>query len=98
MPVYLVSYDLKKPGQNYEALYKLLQSSGTYAHVLDSAWLVNSPLAAKDVLLALTPALDKNDSIFVTQVSGAAWQLPVKFNDWLKHQLNAGPIPHPDKP
>ena len=36
MAIYIVSYDLRAPGRNYEPLYKALKSTGTYAHPLES--------------------------------------------------------------
>ena len=39
--IYAVNYDLKRPGQNYEALYVAIKGCGVWWHHLGSTWLVD---------------------------------------------------------
>ena len=40
----LISYDLNKPGQNYDKLYAKIKELRTWWHYLDSTWIVVSAL------------------------------------------------------
>jgi hypothetical protein len=44
--VYAVDYDLRKPGRNYDDLYKELMKFVAYCHVLQSFWFVVSDRSA----------------------------------------------------
>lgn len=65
---YSVSYDLRTPGKNYEALWKALRGINA-VRVLESQWIANrsntTPLALANYLLTF---MDANDGIFVTEV------------------------------
>lgn len=65
---YSISYDLIKPGKNYEPLWKALYAIGA-VRILASQWLVNrtntTPLAIAQYLVKY---MDDNDRIFVTEV------------------------------
>jgi hypothetical protein len=41
MRVYQISYDLRKQ-RNYEALYQRIKAYGTWAHPLESSWVIAS--------------------------------------------------------
>lgn len=47
--IYSINYDLKRPGQNYEALYEAIKSCGAWWHHLGSTWLVDTNLNAKGI-------------------------------------------------
>lgn len=42
MQTYLISYDLRKPGRNYDGLYKAIKSFSIWARPLESFWVVVS--------------------------------------------------------
>lgn len=69
MSVYLITYDLNRPGQQYEALYEAIKSFGAWWHYLDSTWLVQTSLSAQSVWNRLEPAFDKNDRILISALS-----------------------------
>lgn len=77
MAIYCVSYDLKTPGKKYEDLYDKLKSFNGYNHILDSTWLVCSNQTASDVYDTIQPAIDKNDSVFISKVN------PNEYSGWL---------------
>ncbi len=89
MPTYIISYDLNRPGQDYEGLYEAIKSLGSWWHHLDSTWVVVTAKTATQVRDALIPEIDSNDKVLVVRSGGeGAWK---GFNDkgsqWLKDKL-----------
>lgn len=82
--IYAVNYDLKRPGQNYDALYEAIKSCGDWWHFLGSTWLLDTPLNAKGIWDRIAPHVDKNDSFLIIGVTRnyAGW-LPQEAWDWL---------------
>lgn len=88
--VYVVSYDLRKPGQEYKNLFDELQASTSWWHFLDSTWLIATPESANELYNRLRTHLDRDDSILVIQ-AGADRQgwLPKKAWEWIDRELLA---------
>lgn len=85
----IISYDLNRPGQNYSDLYEVIKKQGEWWHCLDSTWIVKTSRTTVQVRDAISPYIDKNDSLLVAELTGvAAW---IGFNDncsaWLKNNL-----------
>lgn len=89
MTVYVISYDLKRPGQNYNELYEAIKGIGSWWHCLDSTWLVISQSRAIDIANLLWPHMDGNDKLLVTPVAaGSAWAgFSGDCVNWLKSNL-----------
>jgi len=87
--VYGVSYDLRKPGRDYSALYKLLTSYSTWCHVVESNWLVYTSETAEQICDRIAKVVDSNDRVFVAAMTTpAAWQwFPQDVRAWLKKYL-----------
>lgn len=85
----MINYDLITPGKNYDKLYDALKSFGTWAHVLESCWVIKSSSTATDVRNYLAKYLDNNDKLLVTKSSNVgAWKgLKDNQNQWLKNNL-----------
>lgn len=83
--VYLITYDLNKPGQNYESLYKAIKSYGSWAKPAESTWLIDTRERASQISDRLRPHIDENDSLFITDIGRdqAGW-LPKDIWNWLK--------------
>ena len=45
--IVIVGYDLNKPGQDYEQLWKRLREFGTWWHHLDSTWIVRTEMTER---------------------------------------------------
>jgi hypothetical protein len=88
MSCYIVSYDLLKPGRNYDGLYKAIKSYPRWARVNESVWAVVTNNSAVQIRDHLVGQLDTNDRIFVIK-SGveAAWRNSKCKNEWLKENL-----------
>jgi hypothetical protein len=82
--VFCISYDLKKPGRNYDALYTALKSFGTWWHFLESTWLVVSYESAVHVWNRLAATIDPSDFVLVIEVrrNYQGW-LPKEAWDWI---------------
>jgi len=79
-----INYDLKRPGQNYAALYDAIKKCGSWWHFLGSTWLVDTSLSAKGVWDRIAPHLDKNDFVLVIGVTrNYQGQLPQDAWDWI---------------
>jgi hypothetical protein len=82
MSIYLVTYDLRKPGQNYDALYDALKSY-PYCHDLESVWFIQSNRNSGDIRDHLKGFIDANDRLFVSRVDyWASWNVPCA--EWIK--------------
>ena len=88
---YTIQYDLLKPGQNYDKLISAIQSLGSiWAKPLASCFAVVTTMTAAQIRDSLTPYLDPNDRLLVTQV-GPDWAsrcLTKEVAEWFK--LNVG--------
>lgn len=87
MAVWMVNYDLRAPGQNYEPLYAALKSV-PYAHVLDSFWLIEADGPASRIRDLLKNIMDKNDGLVVIEFTPPAdWALSginQPSTDWIQ--------------
>ena len=67
--VYLVKYELNRPGQNYPGLWAAL---GQYDYIRDnglhSAWFLSTSWSAQQVYNHLAPHIDRSDRIFITRI------------------------------
>ena len=88
MACYLISYDLRGSGKNYDALYDAIKAYGTWAHINESLWAVVTTKTAVQVRDDLASRVDSNDRLFVIK-SGveAAWLHSICKSEWLKENL-----------
>jgi hypothetical protein len=69
-----VSYDLRKPGRNYEALYTRL-ADWKAVRVLQSVWIIETASTSESIRDDLAKYIDANDGLLVTGLTGeAAWK------------------------
>lgn len=74
MALYLVSYDLDKPGQDYTDLTKRLEEFGAQ-RILYSEWFLSHTATAAELRDDLLRFMDSNDRILVVELkNSAAWQ------------------------
>ena len=90
MAIYLVTYDLKAPGRNYQPVYDYLNRF-TRCKGLESVWLIQATLSAEQIRDALRAVVDTNDVVFVLQVTQeamwASWRY--SYADWLNDPLRS---------
>jgi hypothetical protein len=86
MNLLLITYDLKKPGQDYSSLYQVIQSAPYWWHYLESTWIISSRDTPNDWFNKLKPTIDENDNLLIVDISKRPRQgwLSQKAWDWLK--------------
>ncbi len=89
MSAYLISYDLDKPGQDYGKLIDAIKKF-TGAKLLFSGWLVSTAWTSQQVYDYLAPFIDRNDRLFIVQLTGVAnWWNVMASNETVKQLLSA---------
>lgn len=73
MATFLVSYDLKAPGRDYQPVWDYLKSVGTHWHALGSVWFVVTDLTAQQLRDKIATLIDSNDRVMVVRVDGRNW-------------------------
>ena len=68
MAILLVSYELKKPGRDYQALFDYLEQFNR-CHELQSGWLIEAYEAVTQVREDLRSLVDANDVILVNRLN-----------------------------
>lgn len=89
MAVYMVGYDLRKPGQDYTDLIEAIKEYRTWWHHLDSTWIIVTDDTAADVRDNLAQHIDSNDELLVASIGApAAWiGFAQNGSDWLLKKL-----------
>jgi len=73
MAVFVVSYDLRKPGRDYQPLWGRL-AAWRAVRGLQSLWFINWDTNSTAIRDDLAKYVDPNDALFVGRLSGeAAW-------------------------
>ncbi len=89
MKVYLITYDLNRPGQKYDLLYQAIKGY-THSHFMQNAWIIHTNQAASEVRDHLQAHIDTNDKLFVSQVREAAWKgLDPDLSTWIIQEVAA---------
>ena len=90
MSAQLISYDLRRPGQNYPDLFAAIKSiDATCWHCLESVWIVKTGLTSAQVRDRLRSHVDANDKVLVASLGGdwGTHGLDKSCNDWLRENL-----------
>lgn len=86
---YIITYELHRPGQNYEELLRRIKSYGTWARLGGSEYIIVSTQTAVQIRDYLNGAIDDNDSLFVgTLIAPAAWHgMTEEVSNWIRNNL-----------
>lgn len=88
MSSYMITYDLCKPGTDYDELIKSIKSYGTWAKINKSSWIVSTSETSVNIRNKLRAYTDSNDKLFVAKLTGAAaWTKCDCSDEWLKSNL-----------
>lgn len=79
--IYLISYDLRKPGSDYPELYDKLKTF-KYCHPLESTWIIRSNKSVNDLSDIIKSAVDNNDHFIIVDISGKARQGWLPKTEW----------------
>ena len=85
--ILLITYDLNKPGQNYNDLYEEIKTAGTWWHHLDSTWIIDTHLSPNDWNERLRKHMDDNDNVLIIEIckNYQGW-LPEDAWKWLRER------------
>jgi hypothetical protein len=81
MAKYIVTYDLNKVGQDYSNLIKAIKAYPC-SHPMESTWFVKANVTATDLYNDLSRFIDRNDSIFISEVSATNRNGWLNQSDW----------------
>lgn len=89
MTVYVITYDLNQPGQDYKDLHESIKDCGVWWHCLDSTWMISSKMTAIDIANKLWAKMDQNDRLLVTPVASgsASAGFTGDCESWIKSNL-----------
>lgn len=80
--IYEISYELRKPGQNYDALYETIKTAISWCHPMTSHWFILTNQSAQTWVDKLRRVMDENDYIFVVDITGQERQGWMPKSDW----------------
>lgn len=88
--LYLVTYDLNKPRQNYPELFEALKSKRVWWHHLDSTWIVKSNEDIETFTDRIQKEMDNNDSLLVVEITNDNYKgwLTQKAWNWLEKKMS----------
>lgn len=87
--IYLITYDLRVPGQNYSDLIKEIKAiANGWAKPCESTWIVKSSLTTEEIVKRLN-AIDATDKVVVITVSTPWWSsgLDTEVLDWMRANI-----------
>jgi len=86
--LYVVSYDLRKPGRDYIGLTEQLQHSPRWWHYLRSTWLIATSESPSELYNRLAAHLDRGDSILIIEAGShmQGW-LPKDAWEWIHKEI-----------
>ena len=89
MAVYLVTYDLNKPGQNYAKLLETIKKY-SWARLSESSYAISTVATADAILREIRAVIDQGDHVYVISLnqphSGFG---PQEVNNWLQGNLKS---------
>ena len=85
MSSFIVSYDLIA-NKDYTELYEAIRNYGSFAHILESVWIIKSTDSAVNIRDNLRTYIDSDDKLFVAKLNGeSAWiNLSTEVSNWIK--------------
>lgn len=67
--IYLITYDLKKPGRDYNSLHETIKSAKSWWHYLESTWLIHTNLSVEDWSDKIRNVIDTNDLFLIVDIT-----------------------------
>lgn len=84
MTKYVITYDLRKPGRNYDGLIAAIKTYA-WAKVNESSWFISTNQTPSEVRDKISATVDSGDRLMVTALTGAAaWRNCIASDNDLK--------------
>ncbi len=77
--IYLVTYNLDRPDQDYKSLFAAIESVGRAVHAMEHTWFVRTNYTAAQIRDAITVHIGASDKLFVCEAAG-----------WASHNMGTG--------
>lgn len=87
--ILMITYDLCKPGRDYSTLYDAIKSATTWAHPVESVWLIQTTNDAAYWRNKLKTYIDPNDKLMVLGVDRhwAGYGLSTQVANWMQTHI-----------
>ena len=87
---YIITYDLSKPGRNYEEVLSIIKDYPLWAKLGGSSYIIMTEETPAQIRDKIIRVLDSNDKLFVGRVKApAAWyNMSDEVSSWLKEHLD----------
>lgn len=87
MAVFLITYDLKNPGQDYSGVLKTIKSV-PWTQLSESSYAIDTTSSVEEVKKVLRSFMDANDTLYIiTLCRPYSGHGPKTTNDWLEEHL-----------
>jgi len=87
MAVVLVTYDLNRPGQNYDQLIGFIKQHA-WARLSESSYAIETFDTPQSIFNKIATTIDPGDNVYVVTLSSPYWgRGPQAVNDWLRQRL-----------
>lgn len=80
--IYLVTYNLDRPDQDYRSLFAAIESVGRAVHAMEHTWFVRTSYTATQIRDSIARHIGASDKLFVCEATGWASQ-NMGAGDWL---------------
>lgn len=84
---YMISYDLRQPGRNYDEVYKTIESAsnGQWCRPLESVYIISSNLSSDEIHKRISAHIDSGDRFIVAEITKQiSWYLDAQISDYLE--------------
>lgn len=86
--LYMITYDLYRPQQNYAGLFAAIQAEGPALRCLQSVWLLRTNVDINMLQTRLMPNIDGNDRILIVDITHRPRNGWMNRNIWTWMQQN----------
>lgn len=85
---YIITYDLRVPGRNYNDLIDAIKHYAHWGHLTESSWAVVTNKTTVEIRDDLKRFLDANDRLIVVQSGrNAAWFKCLASDSWIRENI-----------
>jgi len=80
--IYLVTYNLDRPDQDYQTLFAAIRSAGRAVHAMEHTWFVRTNYTVTQIRDTIAQHIGYSDKLFVCEVTNWA-STRMGSGDWL---------------
>ncbi len=80
--IYLITYDLKSPGKDYNTLYDTIKTAPYWWHHLESTWIIQTEQSVTYWSEKIRNVIDQNDLFLIVDITEQPRQGWLKKTAW----------------